>query len=71
MPPRRKELHIQVHNGEIVVTQPDHGFCAFYLMHKQKPQLVLKHRAQMRDEELMTRAWEAANVKARELGWIV
>lgn len=52
-----------MHNGEIVVTQPDHGFCAFYVMHK--------HRAQMRDEETMPRAWEAANAKARELGWIV
>ena len=61
--PRSREPHVQAHNGEIVVTQPDHGFCAFYVMHK--------HRAQMRDEETMLRAWEAANAKARELGWIV
>ena len=57
MPGRSRELHVHVHKGEIVVTQV--------------PQLVLKHRAQTTDADLMARAWEAANDKARELGWIV
>jgi len=71
MPPRSRELHVHVHNGEIVVTQPEHGFCAIYTKPAHQPQLVLKHRAQTNDHVLMARAWEAANDKARELGWIV
>ena len=59
-----------MHNGEIVVTQPEHGFCAVYAKTAQTPSLVLKHRAQTGDTDLMARAWEAANDKARELGWI-
>ena len=71
MPQRSKALHVQVHDGEIIVTQPEHGFCAFYVLDKHKPQLVLKHRAQSVDEELNLRALQAAVSKARELGWIV
>jgi hypothetical protein len=60
-----------VHSGEIVVTQPDHGFCAVYTKPPHQPQLVLKHRAYTNDHVLMARTWEAANAKARDLGWIV
>jgi hypothetical protein len=68
---RSRQLHVHVHNNEIVVTQPDHGFCDIYTKPAHQPQLVLKHRAQTTDHELMVRAWEIANEKARELGWIV
>ena len=71
MPDRSRELRVHVHNGEIVVTQPEHGFCAVYAKPTSAPRLVLKHRAQTTDSELMFRASEAANNKARELGWIV
>jgi len=68
---RSRELHVHVHNGAIVVTQPEHGFCAVYLKPARGPDLVLKHRAKTTGTELVVRAWEAANNKARELGWIV
>ena len=67
---RSRELHVHLHKGEIVVTQPEHGFCAVYVKPIRGAVLVLKHRAQTRDSELVFRAWEAANNKARELGWI-
>ena len=70
MPGRSRELHVHVHNGEIVVTQPEHNFCVVYAKPTRTPQLVLKHRAQTTDTDLMVRAWEVANNKARELGWI-
>ena len=70
MPGRSRELHVHVHNGEIVVTQPEHNFCAVYAKPAHAPELALKHRAQTTDSELMFRASEAANNKARELGWI-
>ena len=70
MPGRSRELHVHVHNDEIVVTQPEHNFCAVYAKPARAPELVLKHRAQTTDADLMFRAWEAANDKARELGWI-
>ena len=68
MPGRSRELHVHVHKGEIVVTQPEHGFCAVYVKPTNSPLLVLKHRAQTTDEELKVRACKAANDKARELG---
>ena len=67
---RSRELHVHVHKGEIVVTQPEHGFCAIYAKPTSEPKLVLRFRAQTTDTELMFRASEAANNKARELGWI-
>lgn len=60
-----------MHNGDIVVTQPEHGFCAVYVKPTSASKLVLKHRAQTTDEELKVRACKAANDKARALGWIV
>ena len=71
MPGRSRELHIHVYKGEIVVTQPEHSFCAVYAKPARMPELVLKHRAQTTDVDLMIRALEAANNKARELGWII
>ena len=56
MPGRSREPHVHVHNGEIVVTQPEHGFCAVYAKPTRAPELVLKHRAQTTDSELMFRA---------------
>ena len=70
MPGRSRELHVLAHRGEIVVTGPGHNFCAVYAKPANSPLLVLKLRAPTTDVELMIRAWEAANDKARELGWI-
>jgi len=71
MPDRSRELNVLAHGGEIVVTEPKHDFCAVYVKSVNSPLLVLKLRAPTTDVELMMRAWEAANDKARELGWIV
>ena len=71
MPGRSRELHVLAHGGEIVVTEPKHNFCAVYAKPVNSPLLVLKLRAPTTDVDLMVRAWEAANDKARELGWIV
>ena len=70
MPGRSRELNVLAHEGEIVVTEPKHDFCAVYVKSVNSPLLVLKLRAPTTDVELMLRAWEAANDKARELGWI-
>ena len=35
------------------------------------PQRILKRRTQTDDYVVLARAWQAANDKARELGWIV
>jgi hypothetical protein len=34
------------------------------------PQLILRKRTESDDYELFARVWQAANDKARELGWI-
>ena len=57
---------VMVQGDEIIVTSPT-GFRAAYF---KRPQLVLRRRTQTDDQELLARAWQAANEKARELGWI-
>jgi hypothetical protein len=47
------------------------GFCAAYEKPTGAPQLVLKRRTETGDRELLARAWQVANDKARGLGWIV
>jgi len=36
-----------------------------------QPQLIMRQRTRTDDQELLAKAWKAANDKARELGWIV
>jgi hypothetical protein len=43
-------------------------FFAIYAKANDRPHLVLKRRA---DTSELAAAWQAANGKARELGWIV
>jgi hypothetical protein len=47
------------------------AFYAVYYKPTNKPQLILRRRSDTDDHELLARAWQAANDKARELGWIV
>jgi len=71
------QLHIEVQDGQIVVTLPQTGYCASYHKAAILPQVV--RSAFMTDlsnepiskEEFFAIAWDAANDKARELGWIV
>ena len=60
---------VRVQGGEIIVTLSD--FCAVYVKPANQPQLILKRRTATDDYELLARAWEAANTKAHEIGWIV
>jgi hypothetical protein len=55
--------------GEIVVRSA--GFRAVYFKSSCGQRLILKRRTETDDYHLLTRAWQAANAKARELGWIV
>jgi len=58
-------------DGEITLTSPDGKFKASYYKPAGQPQLILMERSKTDDYELLADAWEAANDKARELGWIV
>ena len=57
---------VVVQNGDIVVSMA--GFCAAYYKPSNQPQLILRRRTDTGDHELIARAWQAANQKARELG---
>jgi hypothetical protein len=74
MPPRSAQIsetgfHVEVRGDLIIVTQSATQFFAIYAKPSQ-PQLILRHSAASGDE-LLGRAWQAANDKAREMGWIV
>ena len=60
---------VVVQDGDIVVSMA--GFCAVYYKPNNQPQLILRRRSETDDHTLLARAWQAANDKARELGWIV
>jgi hypothetical protein len=61
-------LTVEARGNEIIVRTL--GFYATYRKTLDQPQLVLRERTKTDDYELMADALEAANSKARELGWI-
>ena len=65
----RRSFQVDERQGDLVVTSGD--FCAVYFKPNDQAQLILRRRTQTDDHELLAQAWEAANDKARELGWIV
>jgi hypothetical protein len=65
------EVSCVVREGELIVSLPSDEFCAVYHKPTNQPQLILKRRTQTDDYVVLARAWQAANDKARELGWIV
>ena len=64
---QRKRLFVVVKGDEIIVTSFT-GFRAAYWNH---PQLIVRQRTDTDDHEMLAQAWQAANARARELGWIV
>jgi hypothetical protein len=60
---------VMVQDGDIVVSVA--GLCAVYYKPSNQPQLILRRRSETDDHALLAAAWQAANNKARELGWIV
>jgi hypothetical protein len=64
-------LRVYVSDGEITVEHLLEGFAAVYYKPANEPQLILGRRTETDNYELLARVWEAANAKARELGWIL
>jgi hypothetical protein len=62
-------LRVVVDHDNIIITQPGSNSLAIYFKPKGQPYLVAKDTP-VGPQEFRTRAWEAACVKARELGWI-
>jgi hypothetical protein len=62
---------IDVHDRDIIVSSSEQGFRAVYYKAADAPQLMLRHRTETDDHALLAASWQAANLKARELGWIV
>ena len=61
---------MKVNEDEIVVTQNGSDFVAVYRLADYEPELTSKGKL-YGPRVILTRAWLAANEKARELGWIV
>ena len=77
MPPPSHQLHIEVVNEEILVILPATSYGVTYHKPTSSPGLIAKTlvskidtTAPMTHTEFLARAWQAANAKARELGWI-
>ncbi len=66
---KQRRLFVIVTGDEIVVTS-DTGFRAAYCRRPHHPQLIVRRRTDTDDHEIIAQAWQAANDKARELGWI-
>ena len=64
------QLFVVVQENEIIVSS-ETGFRAAYCKRPNHPQLKVRRRAETDDHEVLARAWQVANEKARELGWIV
>jgi hypothetical protein len=72
------DLYVEVHGGEIIVTLPHSTYIATYCKRTDSPHLTMAHlspendpRATLTLAEFVGRAWQAANDKALEIGWIV
>ena len=65
------DLDVEVRGELIFISQPGTQFYAVYTKPTGQPQLVLVSSNAMKDYKLRAQLWQAANDKARELGWIV
>jgi hypothetical protein len=65
------DFEVSVLDDRIVLIDPVTGFYGIYAMHPTRSQLISVRRRPTRNEGLVELAWQAANDKARELGWIV
>jgi hypothetical protein len=72
-----KSLSVSVEGTSIVVTMPGTSFRATFFKTAEEPRLTQSSAMSVEKEapaqtrtEFETFAWEAANAKARELGWI-
>jgi hypothetical protein len=71
------DLHVELLGEEIVVTRPKTDFLLAYRKRIDRRSLIVTrswvdpHTTSPAVSEFRARAFEAANAKARELGWIV
>ena len=68
---RKVEFEVRESDGLIVVREPFTRFFAIYSKHFDQPKLVLRRCSPTKDHALIEGSRQAANDKARELGWIV
>ena len=72
------QLRVEVLGDEIIVILPATSYGITYYKPANSPQLLAKDLRSKVDSgapplpmlEFLARAWQAANAKARELGWI-
>ena len=64
-------LRVDVHGYDLIVSCGRKGFIAVYYKPSDQPHLLLRHSTRTDDHQLLAQVWQAANNKARELGWIV
>ena len=62
-------LLVNVEDGEISVRQKGSAYCVSYKRAPHAP--VLVRNGAYGPHDFLLRAWQAANTKAEELGWIV
>jgi hypothetical protein len=67
---KSEPLFVAVQGDEIIVTTPD-GFWGVYCKRPYSPGLKLIRSSGTDDHEMLVRTLQAANDKARELGWFV
>ena len=66
-----KVLRVEVqHDYNIVVRVTGTSYTASYFKLQDSPQLLASDHAPMSQPEFLAFAWQMANDKARELGWI-
>jgi hypothetical protein len=68
---------VDVIDDEIIIVLPGTTYSVTYYKPASSPQLLAKNisdaddlRTPVKLSDFLTRAWQAANVKARELKWI-
>jgi hypothetical protein len=72
------ELRVEVIDDDIIVTMPGTAYSVAYYKPAKSPSLLAKRiadkddpRADLSLSDFLAAAWHLANLKARELGWIV
>lgn len=66
---KEPQLNIHVKRDQIFVGQNGSDFFAVYRKAEYEPELLASGKLQG-PREFLTRAWLAANNKARQLGWV-
>jgi hypothetical protein len=64
------DLRVVVDRDDIIITQPGSDFLAIYFKPRGHPYIVAKDTP-IGTQDFITRAWQTAIAKARQLGWMV